>query len=86
MMSMSKKKYKKAGGGTVDTRKEWAVRWTEFDRQDRLVTKEKIFKTQKGFDRFVETRSEKPNFNEYTAFSFPKVEEPVLVDEENGIR
>ena len=35
MMSMSKKKYKKAGGGTVDTRKEWAVsmKLTELEKK-----------------------------------------------------
>jgi len=62
------------------TEKEWGVRWTEFDRHDRLVAKEKIFKTEKAFDRFIETRFEMPNFNEYTAMSFPKGCEPPPVE------
>ena len=34
-------------------RGEFGVQWTEFDRADRIVGKEKLFKTRKAMERFA---------------------------------
>lgn len=46
---------------------EYGVRWTEFDRSDRLVTKEKMFGSIKSRDKFIEELMRKSNFNEIVA-------------------
>ena len=38
------------------------VMWREFDRNDRLVTKRKSFKTAEAMRRFIEKLFEKDNF------------------------
>lgn len=41
---------------------EFGLRWIEIDRKDRLVTKEKIFKSQKARDSFEGKVQAKDNF------------------------
>ncbi len=43
---------------------DYGVKWTEFDKRDRLVTKEKFFKTKKAYDKFIEKLEDKDNFYE----------------------
>ncbi len=38
------------------------VAWQEFDRNDRVTTKTKEFKTEKALDRFLKKLVEKNNF------------------------
>ena len=47
-----------------------AIAWTEFDRQDRLVTKSREFKTAKALEAFVKKLEQKSNFNEIIAYSY----------------
>lgn len=48
--------------------KEYGVRWTEFDKQDRMVVKERFFTSQEAMDRFCAKLEEKPNFNCFEAW------------------
>ena len=48
--------------------KEYGIRWSEFDRNDRLVVKERIFKTEKARDKAIEKLEQKPNFNAFEAW------------------
>ena len=41
---------------------EYGLRWSEFKR-DRLVTKEKIFNSEHGRERFIRRIQKKNNFN-----------------------
>ena len=41
---------------------EYEVAWQEFDRNDRLVTKTKSFKTEEGRAKFIERISYKASF------------------------
>ena len=41
---------------------EYEVAWQEFDRNDRLVTKTKTFKTEEGRAKFIERVSYKASF------------------------
>ncbi len=36
------------------TVKEWGVKWREFDKNDRLKTKEKFFTSKKRWENFLE--------------------------------
>lgn len=38
------------------------ILWQEIDRNDRIVTKRKTFKTDKALEKFIEKISEKDNF------------------------
>ena len=42
---------------------EYEVAWQEFDRNDRIVTKRKAFKTEKGRATFIERISYKASFH-----------------------
>jgi hypothetical protein len=53
---------------------EWGVRWTEFDRDNRLVTKEKIFSTERARNNFIDGRERKDNFGDVIAWLDPKPE------------
>jgi len=48
--------------------KTYGVRWSEFDRQNRLSHKEKFFKSDKARIAFCDKLEEKDNFNEFTAW------------------
>jgi len=48
---------------------EYGVRWTEFDRQDRLVSKQRMFKSAESRDKFIEKLRNKNNFNEIIAIT-----------------
>ncbi len=48
---------------------EYSVRWQEFDRQDRVVTKEKHFATKAARDKFCDKLQDKPNFWRFAAWS-----------------
>lgn len=47
--------------------KEYGIRWSEFDKNDRLVKKEKIFDTQARLDSFNKKLMQKDNFNKIEA-------------------
>ena len=47
---------------------EFGVRWIEFDRHDRLVRKQRIFKTEAALDRFMATIEDKANFYAWDGF------------------
>lgn len=46
------------------------LRWSEFDRNDRLVVKAKEFKTEKALNTFVGKLEQKGNFNEIEACGY----------------
>lgn len=47
---------------------QYGIRWSEFDRNDRPIKKEKIFNTQKQRDTFVKKLQKKPNFYQFEAW------------------
>jgi len=48
---------------------EHGVRWLEFDRRtDRLVTKERIFRSEAALERFIEKLPDRPRFYAFDAF------------------
>lgn len=47
-----------------------SIVWSEFDRQDRLVTKSREFKTNKALESFVKRLEQKGNFNEIIAWGY----------------
>ena len=46
----------------TDNTGEYEVAWQEFDRNDRIVTKRKAFKTEEGRAKFIEQISYKASF------------------------
>lgn len=50
--------------------KNFGVRWSEFDRKDYLVIKEKFFSTEKSLMNFVEKLQQKGNFVEIFGYTF----------------
>lgn len=46
----------------------WGIRWQEFDRNDRVVTKEKEFNSKDARDKFVSTLEKKDNFYRVSAW------------------
>lgn len=54
----------------------YGVRWTEFNRRDQLVTKEKDFPSEAKRAAFVKKLEAKDNFNSILAWSDPRDEEP----------
>ena len=67
---------KRGGGGSwlsqYVTHGEWGVRWTEFDRNGRLVTKEKILDTEDKRAAFVRKLQKKDNYNGVVAYCTPQ--------------
>ena len=49
----------------------FAIAWTEFDRNDRLVSKSKEFKTEAAMVKFGMRLEDKANFNEIIGLSYP---------------
>jgi hypothetical protein len=47
---------------------EYGIRWQEFGKNDRVVTKEKIFKTEKAMSAFIEKLEQKDNFYRIDAY------------------
>uniref|UniRef100_A0A6M3LNB5 Uncharacterized protein n=1 Tax=viral metagenome TaxID=1070528 RepID=A0A6M3LNB5_9ZZZZ len=47
------------------TTREWGVRWTEFNKADQRVTKERFFNTEEKLDTFCNKLQEKANFNAF---------------------
>ena len=47
---------------TQDKTAEYEVAWQAFDKDDRIVTKTKTFKTEKGRAKFIERISYHPSF------------------------
>jgi hypothetical protein len=45
------------------------VRWQEFGRDDRLVSKERTFKTEKAMQAFMAKQEQKDNFYQWVAWS-----------------
>jgi len=50
---------------------EYGLRWQEFDKQERLVTKERLFKTEKQLQAFLKKLEQKDNFYSGYAMSKP---------------
>lgn len=48
----------------------FAIVWTEFDRNDYLVTMKKEFKTEAAMNKFAARLEDKANFNEILCISF----------------
>jgi len=48
----------------------FGVEWQEFDRNDRLVMKDKFFKTKKAMDKFIEKLEQKDNFYKIVGYAF----------------
>jgi len=48
--------------------KDYGVRWIEFDRDDRMIKKERIFKTEAALDRFIEKLPQRRGFYAFDAF------------------
>jgi len=46
-----------------------SIRWTEFDRNDRIVIKEKEFRSNKALETFISKLENKSNFNEVIAYA-----------------
>ena len=53
----------------------WVVKWTEFNKKNQLIGKQKFFKTEKARDKFIDKLETKDNFNQVTATSDPNVSE-----------
>lgn len=51
-----------------ESKKEFGVKWSEFDSKDRIVKKEKIFDTQAKLDAFKKKLEDKDNFNKFEAW------------------
>jgi hypothetical protein len=49
---------------------EYGVQYTEFNRQQQLVRKERVFKTEAGRTAFLAKLEDRDNFNEVTAMTF----------------
>ena len=52
-----------------DVKDGFGVRWTEFDKNDRGVTKEKFFATEKAREKFCEKVEQKDNFWRFEAWN-----------------
>lgn len=52
----------------MNAQEQYGIRWTEFDKKDRIVKKEKFFKTEGALKNFVAKQEEKPNFNQFEAW------------------
>ncbi len=46
----------------------YSICWSEFDRNDYLVTKTKDFKSEHARSKFIEKLEQKSNFNEILAY------------------
>jgi len=51
---------------------DYGLRWQEFDKNDRLITKDKFFKSDEARRKFAEKLETKGNFNTIIAWSDPK--------------
>jgi hypothetical protein len=47
---------------------EYGIRWSEFDKQDRIVVKQKFFNSEKKVDKWIDKLEKKDNFNTIVAF------------------
>ena len=47
----------------------FGVRWQEFDRNDRITTKEKFLKTAEAREKFIEKLNDKNSFYQVIAFT-----------------
>ncbi len=56
------------GGGGYKREPAYGIRWTEYNRQDRRVTREKIFTSSKARDRFISSLEDKPNFSSIESY------------------
>jgi hypothetical protein len=54
---------------TSNTKQFTSVRWSEFDRNDRIVIKEKEFSSSKALETFISKLENKSNFNEVIAYA-----------------
>lgn len=50
---------------------DYGVRWTEFDNNDRIKTKERFFKSESQRSKFIKKLEAKDNFKEIKAYSNP---------------
>ena len=48
---------------------QFAILWTEFDRNDRITSKTKEFKTEQAMQAYINKLEQKNNFNQIEAIS-----------------
>ncbi len=66
------------------TAPEYGLRWAEFDRNDRIATKEKWFTSAELREGFANKIEAKDNFKEFVAWSDPPKVEEVKADDSNN--
>ena len=64
---MNRKRIEKIAKRILSFEEEIGLRWQEFDRKDRAVTKEKFFKSQEERERFIDKLEKKDNFYQIVA-------------------
>lgn len=67
--------------GTSESLKEsedWGVKWIEFTKDSRQITKQRFFSTEKSREHFADILKEKDNFKEFVAWSDPSKEVEAL--------
>jgi hypothetical protein len=52
----------------------WGVQWSEFNKKDQVVNKERTFSTEKAREKFTKGLSDKNNFRRFEAWSDPPVD------------
>ena len=53
-----------------ETEYPFGVEWIEFNKEDRMVRKDKFFKTSKAMDKFIEKLEQKNNFYKISGYAF----------------
>ena len=48
---------------------EYGLKWQEFDKNDRIITKTKMFKSDDARKEFIKKLKEKDNFNKIVAYT-----------------
>jgi hypothetical protein len=73
---------------TAASEGDWCVRWSEFDRKDQIVKKEKCFKTEAARTKFTDELKDKNNFKCFDSWSdpTPKVKEGKIASEAEEIK
>jgi len=51
---------------------EYRIIWQEFDREERLILRQKFFKSEKTMNIFLRRLTEKPNFHKVYSVSVPE--------------
>jgi hypothetical protein len=54
---------------------DWGIKWTEFARNNKLITKKKYFPSETARDKFIDKLEQMDNFNQIIAYLDPQVSE-----------